>query len=74
MPQDQKQRTADPEQKEVAQDQQLASNPPGAPGTPFRRKKRKLPARVQPERGGVLDPFTSQLVAWVVRCIRRLDT
>lgn len=42
MPQDLKQRTADPEQKEDAQGQQFASNPPGTPGTPSRRKKRKL--------------------------------
>ena len=66
MPQDSKQRTADPEQKEVAQGQQFASNPPGTPGTPSRRKNRKLPVQAQPKRGGVLDPFTSDLVAWVV--------
>ena len=66
MPQDLKQRTEEPEQQEIAQGQQFASNPPGAPGTPSRRKNRKLPVQVQSKRGGVLDPFTSQLVAWVV--------
>jgi hypothetical protein len=66
MPPDLKQRTADPEQKEIAQGQQFATNPPGAPGIPSRRKKRNLPAQVQAKRGGVLDPFTSDLVAWVV--------
>jgi len=67
MPQDLKQRTAEPEQNEVAQVQQFASNPPGTPGTPSRRKSRKFPAQVQQKRGGGLDRFTAQLVAWVVR-------
>ena len=66
MPQDLKHRTEDLDQTEASQGQQFASNPQGTPGTPSRRKNRKFPARVQPERGGALDPFTSQLVAWVV--------
>lgn len=66
MPQDLKQRTANPEQKEIAQDQQFASNPSGTPGVPSRRKERKLPVQVQSKRGGVLDSFTSNLIAWVV--------
>ena len=66
MPQDVLQCTVDSEQKEVAQGQQFAANPSGTPGTPPRRKKRKLSVQAQSKRGGVLDPFTSQLVAWVV--------
>lgn len=63
MTNDLKQRTAISEQKEAAQGQQFASNPPG---TPSRRKNRKLPAQVQQKRGGILDSFTSNLIAWVV--------
>jgi hypothetical protein len=66
MPQDLKQRNATPDNKEVAQGQQLAANPPGAPGTPPRRKNRKLPVQAQSKRSGGLDSFTSHLVAWVV--------
>lgn len=71
MPQDFFQRTTEPKQKEPSQGQLLASNPPGNPGIPSRRKNRKLPVQVQLKRGGELDPFTSHLIAWVTGRGRR---
>jgi hypothetical protein len=73
MPQDVLQRTANPEQKEVAQDQQFAANPPASGSSGHPRRPRKsgrcgknegAPGRFTLDRGS-LDSYSAELLDWV---------